>query len=79
MVALCPDRGSLITTEMVTTRGQSCDRSLAEAKEFQVTTENFSVTTGFHGVVSRQSIFYRDRVWPRPKGVLLRQNIFRSR
>ena len=49
--------------------------SLAEAKEFSVSTENFSVTTGFHGVVSRQGILCRDKVWPRPKDLVSQHNI----
>ena len=32
-------------TETTEAGGQGCDRSLAEAKEFQVRTENFSVAT----------------------------------
>ena len=56
-------------------RGQGCDRSLVEAKEFQAATQNFSVTIGFHGVMSRQGILCHDRVWLRPKGLVLRNCI----
>ena len=42
-------------TETAEAGGQGCDRSLAEAKEFQVVKENFSVTTGSQGVMLRQS------------------------
>ena len=52
--------------EMVTTRVQGHDKSLVKAKRFQVFTENCSVVTGFHRVVSRQGILCHDRVWPRP-------------
>ena len=38
-------------------------------------TENCCVATGFHRVVSRQSIFYRDIVWLRQKGFMSRQSI----
>ena len=56
---------------MVTTKGQGRDRSLIEAKEFQVTKENCSVATGFHGVVSRQGILCHDRVLAKTKGPLV--------
>ena len=63
----CHDRGFLVATEAITTKGQGHDRSLVKAKRFQVAIENCSVAIIFHRVVSRQGILCRDRVWPRPK------------
>ena len=62
VLVLCSDRGFLVAAEIVTMRGQGRDRSLIEAKEFHVVTENCSVATGFHGVVSRHSFGQEQRV-----------------
>ena len=56
-------------------RGQGYDRSLAEAKEFQVKIEKFCVVTGFHKVMLRQGILCRDKLWSRLKGLVSRHNI----
>ena len=45
--------------------------SLVKAKRFQVVTENCSVTTGFHRVVLRQGILFRERVLAKTKGSLV--------
>ena len=42
-------------------------QSLVKAKGFHVATDNFCVVTEFLGVVSRQGILCRDRVWLRPR------------
>ena len=36
--------------------------------------KNCFIMTGFHGVVSQQSVLCRDIVWSRPKGFLLPQS-----
>ena len=46
-MARCCDIGFHVATEMVTTRGQCCDRSLVKAKRFQIAIENCSVSKGF--------------------------------
>ena len=46
-------------------------RSLVKAKRFRVMTDICSVSIGFHGVVSGQGILCRDKVWPRPKDLML--------
>ena len=67
---LCPD--SVLTmsrqrvpcrVETAEVRGQGCNMSLAGAKEFQVVTKNFNVTTGPQGVVSRQSNSMSGHSW----------------
>ena len=65
-------------TKTAEARGQSCNMSLVKAHRFHVATEICSVATRSHGVVSPQSFLCRDRVWPRPKGLLSQQNTFRS-
>ena len=65
-------------TETITTRGQGCDRSLVKAKRFQITIENCSVATGFHGVVLRQGILCRDRVLAKTKGSLVEIKLART-
>ena len=49
-------------TETAEAGGQGCDRSLARAKEFQVATENFSVTTGLTELCCDKEILCRDIV-----------------
>ena len=55
-----------------------CDRVLTKTRGFLVETEYFLVATDFgqdkKGFMSRQSILCRDRVWPIPRGLGLRQN-----
>ena len=50
-------------------------RSLVKAKRFRVATEICSVATVFHGIMSRQGILCRDKVWPRLKGLVSQHNI----
>ena len=62
-------------TETTKAGGQGCDRSLVEAKEFQVTTGNFSVATGFSRSCVATGFLCHDSVWLRPKDLVLRHSI----
>ena len=66
-------------TEMVTTRGQGCDRSLVRSRDFRSRHKIFVSQLDFKGLCRDKVFYVVIKFWPRPKGLLSPQNICMSR